>query len=447
MALPTYQANLDNDSNTAGVTLTWAATSVDPNDIIMLGIESSANQPDLMPTGYQLAGSYRDGTASTLQVFWRRATGDETGVTLPDAGDHLVVGAVVFRGCRTTGCPYVILAEGADEVSNTSFSANGGTTTVNDCLIAVWGTSGFDSATGQFSSPANADLGTVTLRLNNGTASGNGGTLALITGTKATAGSVGATTATLANNSQKVYLTLALLPTDAAAPSEPWVTDVVSVQLNVAGVTHSWSANSVDVDDIIVVVCETSGGEAVSIPAGYTEFTDSPQNSGSGTTTRLTAMWKRSDGTETGVTIADPGDHLLSIAFIIRGCHTSGDPYDVTSGGTETTADTSLSIPGATTTKANCLIIMLATNGSDVGANAYAKAWANADLTQVQGVYGVSTNVGNGGAIDVGRGVKAAAGSYGNSTATLIASFEKAYMTIAFKAPHAEEFLPRVIVS
>ena len=94
-------------------------------------------------------------------------------------------------------------------------SAPGATTTIHDCLVVITAARGDDNAGAAFSSWTNSDLANLTEQFDDGTTQGNGGGLAVVTGEKATAGSYGATTATLAVNSSKGFMTIALKPSDA----------------------------------------------------------------------------------------------------------------------------------------------------------------------------------------------------------------------------------------
>jgi hypothetical protein len=450
MALPAYKSRLDGDANAASITLTWLATAIDAGDVGLLFVET-ANVPPLTPNGWQLVGQpdYVDPSGSTmLTVFWRRFNGDETSVAIADAGDHVLGILHCFSGVGTEGDPYDHVVQSIEATSDTSVSITGGTTGQNDCLVVAAVATGTDVAsTTHIGSFANADLANVTERSDDWVSTGNGGGIGVATGEKATAGDYGATTATLGTANLKAQIHIALKPTSAAAPAHPWIAYHLASAAGTGDVAPTWSASDVDANDIILVVVE-SGAEAVNTPSGYAAVADSPQVDG-GSLTRLSAFWKRADGTETGVTVTDPGDHALAAVFAIRGCHTTGDPWDVTSGSSESTSDTSLSVGGDTSTVDNCLVVVLASAdlSGNLGLNAQAKGWANSDLTKVQGRYGIGTVTGNDGAIDVASGVKASAGSYGNSTATLVTAAAKAYMTIAFKPPQAAAaFKPQAVI-
>ncbi len=175
-----------------------------------------------------------------------------------------------------------------------------------------------------------------------------------------------------------------------------------------------------EVDDVLVLLAETAN-QAVTALSGWTEIASSPQ--GTGTTgdtsaTRLTARWKRATAYEFSVGAATtPAEHIGAVMLAFRGCPTSGNPINVSAGSTEANNDTSVSIPGATTTVDDCLVVAAVAHHRDI-ATAQFSAWANSDLGSVAEIVDAGTTQGNGGGIGVATGTKAAAGAYGATTAT-----------------------------
>lgn len=195
------------------------------------------------------------------------------------------------------------------------------------------------------------------------------------------------------------------------------------------GLPAGWQAN-----DIHLLLVETQGGEVVTAPSGWTATASSPQESSGGgvESTRLSVFWRRAVGGDTDPTVTDPGNHAVAVILGVRGCPTTGDPWNVSSGGGEDVTDASLTVPGATTTVADCLVVMMASRGSDL-AGADFSAWANADLATVTERFDDGSIAGAGGGIGAATGEKAAAGAYGNTTATLGTAARKAYITLALK--------------
>jgi hypothetical protein len=186
-------------------------------------------------------------------------------------------------------------------------------------------------------------------------------------------------------------------------------------------------------DDILLMVCASPTTVAVTVSnaAGGTwaQAPDSPQDVAAGD--RLTVFWSRYNGTQTDPTIAG-SDHVIGEMIAIRGCPAAGDPWDVTSGGSDATSDTSVSVPGATTTVANCLVVVFCAHTRD-SAVAQFSAHANADLANLTERMDASTSTGGGGGFGCWTGEKAAAGAYGATTATLLAASPTAFATYAMK--------------
>jgi len=193
-------------------------------------------------------------------------------------------------------------------------------------------------------------------------------------------------------------------------------------------------------NDILLLFLETAN-QAISISnqngGTWAQVTNSPQGygtAGASNATRLTVSWSRYNGTQGAPTTSDSGNHQLGRIIAIRGATTSGNPWDVTAGGTESTADTSGAIPGATTTVANTLVVAaIATSLPDTSGTTNFSAWANADLTGITERTDNTRSAGNGGGLGVATGVKATAGAYTTTSVTCGTASTKAMMSIAIK--------------
>jgi len=196
-------------------------------------------------------------------------------------------------------------------------------------------------------------------------------------------------------------------------------------------VTPTWPTHAVD--DIALLIVESRGDEPVTLStaAGFVEVTNSPQITG--TDTRLTVFWARATSTAmASPTVADPGNHVFAQIVTYRNVTPdAGDPWDVTGGGTKTTASTSVTVTGVTTTVDNTLIVQIVSRANDANGAAFS-AQANANLTTLTERYDDGTNNGDGGGFVVWDGVKATAGATGNTTAT-VTSTTNAFLTIALK--------------
>jgi hypothetical protein len=222
-ALPTFvaagaAANGAGDI-TPGLPAGWAK-----NDILLIFVESDPADPaPAIPAGYaHVTGSSVSTTGTRLTVFWKRAAAVEAAPVLLDVGNHLLARMIAVRGCRTTDNPWELTTTSVEAVSDTSGSASGPTTTQANTFIVIAATSDFDPGaddTAGYSAFTNAALGSLTEQIDNRAAVGNGGTLGVATGTKATAGAVGATTYTLANAGNKAHLVIAFAPTTSYGPT------------------------------------------------------------------------------------------------------------------------------------------------------------------------------------------------------------------------------------
>src|SRR5438067_3184206 len=208
----------------------------------------------------------------------------------------------------------------------------------------------------------------------------------------------------------------------------------------------------------ILLCCVQSSNQAISVPTNsgagaptWTEVTNSPQSIGTAASAgavRLAVFWLRYNGTSLGtVTVADSGNHTIARIQYYRGCITSGNPWDVTAGQTETGTTTTATFPSLTTTVSNTLIVFVAANAVDSNTSQATGMAANRNLTRNVGISGTetivansiisgNTNSGTGGGIDAGCGNLAAVGSTGTfKTSMTGSSANYAEMSIALKPP------------
>jgi hypothetical protein len=279
-ALPTFvaagaAANGTGDI-TPGLPAGWAK-----NDILLIFVESDVSDPTpAAPAGYaHVTGSSVQTTGTRLAVFWKRSTAVEADPVVADVGNHLLARMIAVRGCRTEGNPWEITQASVEAVSDTSGSASGPTTTQANTFIVIAATSDFDPGaddTAGYSAFTNAALGSLTERIDNRAAAGNGGTLGVATGTKATAGAVGATTYTLANAGNKAHLVIALAPSTSYGPSWAGIS---------ADATRWWIVRAKDEQgqispwaDVQSFIRTTKGTLAISSPSngGVVEETTPP---------------------------------------------------------------------------------------------------------------------------------------------------------------------------
>lgn len=97
---PEFGGELDYDTGTGALSLTWSASLVDDDDVIVLCVEMQGGDGGSTPSGYGLVGGVGTGTGTAHtrgRVYVRRCDGTETGVTVPDTGNHTSASALLFR--------------------------------------------------------------------------------------------------------------------------------------------------------------------------------------------------------------------------------------------------------------------------------------------------------------------------------------------------------------
>ena len=166
----------------------------------------------------------------------------------------------------------------------------------------------------------------------------------------------------------------------------------------------------------------------------WTQFTNRPQQDGVGVDSRYQGFWIRAAGVNSvgTATIADiAGDGgKCGVPYIVRGCRTTGNPFDATAGATAATS-TSVSCPTVTSTIDNALIVATVSGQID-SVDAQITAWANAALSDLHEDIDSWTNTGTGFGLAVASGVKAAAGATGATTATAAVTTTQAMHTKSF---------------
>jgi hypothetical protein len=153
-------------------------------------------------------------TLTRITVLSRIATGTDP-TTTSDSGQHQIGRIIGIEAGTFDPADFIhAISAGNTQTSTASVSISGVSTTVDDCLIIAASVSDLPDAvsTTEYSSPANSNLSNVTLRINDATNAGNGGSVVAISGEQATQGATGATTVTAANAGVRASVTLAIPP-------------------------------------------------------------------------------------------------------------------------------------------------------------------------------------------------------------------------------------------
>jgi hypothetical protein len=187
-------------------------------------------------------------------------------------------------------------------------------------------------------------------------------------------------------------------------------------------------------DDVMVMLVETQN-QTVTPPAGWALITGTQVIVATGTVTQLAALWRRAVAGDSAPVLTGTTDHVVARIIAVRGCASNGNPWNITASATELVADTTVSIPGATTTVDDCLILAAFSTGTDVASTTHATAWTNASLGSVTEQMDNWVVDGGGGGFGMATGTKVAKGAYTATTATVTTANFKALISIALQAP------------
>ncbi|KKK88756.1 hypothetical protein LCGC14_2739930, partial [marine sediment metagenome] len=212
-------------------------------------------------------------------------------------------------------------------------------------------------------------------------------------------------------------------------------------QANGTSATVSWPTHQAD--DIGLLIVQTSNSPVTLGGAGAGDWTltaDSPQGTGTENnvvSTRLTAYWARATGSsQSDVTIVADNNVVIGGIFTVRGCITTGDPWDVTAGDVEAATDTAnVVVPGDTTTVVDCLIAAIFAHGIDDSVDVINADWTNGDLASFTQRVEYQTPAGKGGGLSVATGGLATAGAYGTSTVSMTSNHTQGRISIALRPP------------
>lgn len=165
-------------------------------------------------------------------------------------------------------------------------------------------------------------------------------------------------------------------------------------------------------------------------------------------TSRLTVLYKIAVGGDS-TSVTGAANHAIGkIIGVTAGTFDTANPFNTSAGGIRSVAGTTATIPGSTTTVADCLVLAVSAHERDQTGGAFTTAsWANADLTGIAQRINDSTNAGNGGGLGGIEGVKAAAGAYGATTVTVQSSVG-GMISLAIQPPQtpADTFVPRIVI-
>lgn len=218
---PPYFVSSSVASGTGPVGITLPA-GVQEDDLLLLYINGAGEDdlPDNAPARWEPISqpnthseeSGTDGAASRvrLTVYWNRYDPLNPPVlTIPDAGDHTLAVIVAVRNVKVAGNPFAKIFASSDSTADTSVVVDGLTTEYGECFVLAAASAGAAVTTGSW---VNASLSGFAEIVDESTASGNDGAIAIAAGVKSIAGVVSATTATFSGSAEEANFCIALRP-------------------------------------------------------------------------------------------------------------------------------------------------------------------------------------------------------------------------------------------
>lgn len=200
---------------------------------------------------------------------------------------------------------------------------------------------------------------------------------------------------------------------------------------------------SVQTNDILLLVVETDGNGTNVTPVfeepDWNILAGTPLYDGNVTPafgSKLHVWWRRAAAPIIGgsVTFSDSGDHQVGRVYLIRGCVTTGNPFDVVGTATKATPSTTASAPSVTTTVVQTRIFSIVSQPVDSSSTAQFGPPANTGLTSLTDLDEVVTNSNNGGGFVIATGLRRLPGNTGAITYSSAPNTSNAAITIAFKS-------------
>ena len=326
----------------------------DPNDIWLCFIVSLDNVTSTMPATWTsvIAGT-NNGSGLRTTLFYRRAVaGDVAPLVTHSAGSGISAVILGYSGCITTGSPFgvnqaVLVKTPASTVNN--FGAGVTTTTANDMIVLLSGTSGQTTSATYTGSP------TPTEELDAPNAA-NYGQIIIADFIQAAAGATGARQSTLGtsrlNNGYQISLVPAPSITFQAGTAVPPTANGGNIT---PALPANWAAN-----DIWLCLIVSWDNVNSTMPSGWTAVDAGTNN---GTLLRTSLYWHRAVAVDSDPLIIHTGGSRITAAIVgYRGCVATGSPFDVNQAAAlvKTPASTTNNFGnGMTTTVNNDMIVLL----------------------------------------------------------------------------------------
>lgn len=231
------------------------------------------------PSGWlQVSGSPATRDVIQVAVFYKTAAASETAPTFAALASNSQCGVMIcIQGAETIGTP-VNVAAAAIAGLGTSVTCPSVTTTTIDTLIMNIVADRTASATARYSGWTNAALAGLTEIVDDGYNLGNANGFGVAVGSKATAGSTGSTTTTLASSSSIAMITIAFEQpsTDYDEEYEDSVTSadadpVITADKSTADTATPADAALIETGKNLSDTATAADEPTVDVAAGYTE--------------------------------------------------------------------------------------------------------------------------------------------------------------------------------
>ena len=386
---PVFQGAGTAVGGAAAVYPAWPTHQTD--DIALLFIESTGGQAANLnpangfvqvPNSPQYTGT---GTAGTrLTVYWARATSAAMPApTVTDPGNHAYAVILTFRNVVNTGDPWDDTSGGVKAAASASVTIPGVNTTTPGTLVVAGLTKDLDSTASFTSNWTNSNLTDITVNADAGTTSGNGGGIAVMTGSMAQAGATGNTIVDV-TSSVNAFITIALKPKPPLSP--PNISAVTGVGARY--MTASWQPVSGAIGYTLAASLAPDNPPAIyasSTTAGLSATVDTPVLNPNTTyylfvraaSPDQTSAWSAFLGTSTLVEY-DPlaaGFSGVSAASIQFNWSNNGNPLGTTRYRVYvSTAPDPLTPDGAVVTSSDTYNLFLSSSGLDANTNYYFRA-------------------------------------------------------------------------
>lgn len=208
---PTYRATGAILSGTAAISPAMP-TGVQPGDLMLMFCENSGEAAQTASGWTQVVAIGNTGTYLTV-LYRINTSGLNDATTTSDAGDHQTCRIMsITAGTFCPSSPIHGTPVTSTQAATTAVSITGMTTTVNNTLVVQAQAASLPDSnnTAQFGNVTNANLTSLTERIDNSQNQGNGGAIYAVTGVLATAGATGTLTCTGATSAVRAGATFAI---------------------------------------------------------------------------------------------------------------------------------------------------------------------------------------------------------------------------------------------